>query len=227
MSRYSHVFFDLDNTIFDFQASSNIALKVFADALGEEYNEAFKAVYHKHNHAAWTKFEMKLIDGITLRKSRFEDTAKELGKKIDGLIINRRYLAQLVKNPHFIQDAEATLQKYSKSHTLIAVTNGLKEVQRPRLRKVDFEKYFSHIVVSDEIGVAKPDAAYFQYAWEKAGQPDKSKVLMVGDNPFSDIKGGHDFGFDTCYFDAFNKSREIEKATYSIRTLKELEGILS
>ncbi len=225
MSKYSHLFFDLDNTLFDFQASSEIALKVFADALGMEYDDHFKEVYHRHNHDAWTKFEMKLIDGITLRKSRFEDTAKEFGRKIDGLIINRKYLAQLADNPFFIPHAEETMEKYYTSHILIAVTNGLKEVQRPRLKKVGFDKYFTHIVVSDEIGIAKPDNGYFQYAWEKAGKPDKSQCLMIGDNPFSDIKGGNDFGFDTCFIDALNKGKTAENATYSIKSLRELDKI--
>lgn len=226
MSKYSHLFFDLDNTLFDFQASSEIALKVFADALKADYNDSFKAVYKKYNHSAWMKFERNLIDGISLRKSRFEDTANELGYKIDGLIINRMYLKQLVENPRFIDGAKETLEKYSRTHTLVAVTNGLKEVQRPRLRKVDFEKFFSHIVVSDEIGIAKPDHAYFQYAWEKAGKPSKDKVLMIGDNPFSDIKGASEFGFDTCYIDVFNRGKEVELATYSITNLKALDEII-
>ena len=226
MNKYSHLFFDLDNTLFDFNASSEIALKVFADALMMDYDEKFKEVYHRHNHKAWSLFERKQIDGITLRKSRFEDTAKEFGKKIDGSIINRKYLRQLVENPRFIPGAKESLEKYSKSHILVAVTNGLKEVQRPRLRKVDFEKYFSHIIVSDEIGVAKPDSAYFQYAWKKANKPHKNKVLMIGDNPFSDIKGASEFGFDSCYIDVFNKERVVETATYSIKSLEELDEII-
>lgn len=226
MTKYTHLFFDLDNTLFDFQASSNIALEVFAKALGLPYDDQFKEVYHKHNHAAWTKFENKLIDGLTLRRIRFEDTAQELGKKIDGLYINRKYLQQLVLNPMFINHAEDTLIKYESSHKLIAVTNGLKEVQKPRLRKVGFDKYFDQVIVSDEIGYAKPEHAYFQYAWEKANMPDKTSVLMIGDNPFSDIKGGNDFGFDTCYIDAFNKGRSVPEATYSITSLKQLDDII-
>ncbi len=226
MSNYSHLFFDLDNTIFDFQSSSDIALKVFADALRLPYDQYFKDVYHKHNHEAWSKFEMNLIDGITLRKDRFENTAKELGQSIDGMYINRKYLQQLVEHPFFIDHAESTLQKYAQTHTLIAVTNGLKEVQKPRLKKVGFDRYFNQVIVSDEIGVAKPAHEFFHFAWEQAGKPPKSNVLMIGDNPYSDIKGGHDFGFDTCLFDAFNTGKKSELATFQITSLIELKHII-
>ena len=163
---------------------------------------------------------------MTLRRVRFEDTAKELGKQVDGLMANRYYLKQLVEHPKFVPHAQETLTTFNKTHSLIAVTNGLKEVQRPRLRKVNFEKYFDAIVVSDEIGYAKPEHAYFQYAWEKAGKPDKSKVLMIGDNPFSDIKGGNDFGFDTCYIDVFEKGKNVSSANFQITALKELNKLI-
>jgi len=226
MSKYTHLFFDLDNTLFDFQASSDIALESFADALGLPYDDHFKEVYHKHNHKAWVDFEHKIIDGITLRRIRFEDSAAEMGRKIDGMMMNRKYLQGLVENPRFIPEAEETLKLLFETHSLIAVTNGLKEVQRPRLLKVGFEKYFDSIVVSDEIGYAKPESAYFEYAWKKAGKPEKSKCLMIGDNPFADIKGGHDFGFDTCLIDVFDKDKESEVATYKVTSLKELKEII-
>lgn len=226
MSKYTHLFFDLDNTLFDFSASSEIALQSFAEIVGLPYDDHFKEVYHRHNHAAWTHFENKLIDGVTLRRVRFEDTARELGIKIDGMHINRVYLKKLVENPRFIDNAEETLRKFSKTHQLVAVTNGLKEVQRPRLTKVNFDQYFAAVVVSDEIGYAKPENAYFQYAWKKAGMPEKSKVLMIGDNPVADIKGASNFGFDTCYIDVFNRNHSAEEATYRIKELRELDGIV-
>ena len=223
--KITHLLFDLDNTIFDFTASSEVALKSFSDSLGLPYDQKFKDIYHDINHAAWTKFEMGLIDSTTLRRERFELTAEKFGHKIDGLIMNRKYLSQLVENPFFMDDAEHILQHFQQTHTLAAITNGLKEVQRPRLLKVGFDKYFKAIVVSDEIGVAKPDKAYFQYTWEKLNKPAKEKVLVIGDNPNSDILGANNFGFKSCLFDPKRQHKNIE-SNYNISSLLELKDVI-
>lgn len=218
---YTHLFVDLDNTIFDFNASSEIALSYVAEILKLEYDDTFKEVYHKHNHEVWKLLELGSIDTMTLRRQRFERTAEAFGKKVDGMLLNRVYLSQLVKNPRFMTGAEEFLAYASERYTLVAATNGLKEVQRPRLHEVKFNTYFSQIVVSDEIGIAKPDVRYFEHAWEISGRPDKDRILMIGDNPQSDIAGGKAFGIDTCLLDPHDKHTE-EEATYKARNLDEV-----
>lgn len=221
---YSHLLFDLDNTLFDFTAASNEALKSFAELLQVEYNDDFLNVYHGYNHEVWTSFEAGLIDSMTLRKTRFEKTAKHYGRTIDGLIMNRKYLKLLVKYKRFMDGAEDILDYYEKSHILGAITNGLKEVQRPRLKEAGIYNKFEVIVVSDEIGIAKPDTRYFDHAWELLDKPAKEKVLVIGDNPNSDILGANNFGFHSCFFDPKDTNQKIE-CNYRIQHLSELKAI--
>lgn len=223
--KYTHLFFDLDNTVFNFNASSEIALEHVAALLDLPYDQVFKEVYHEHNAEVWHLLELGQIDGITLRKQRFERTAQHFGKQVDGLHLNRIYLQQLVKHPTFMPHSREILEYFSNSHQLIAVTNGLREVQRPRLIEVGLDKLFDAIVVSDEIGVAKPHHDYFDYAWKQVNQPDKSNCLMIGDNPNSDIKGAIHFGFSACLYDP-QERLQSDIATYKITDLNELKHIV-
>ena len=111
---------------------------------------------------------------------------------------------------------------------MLLVTNGLKEVKRPRFNASSIIKYFEGIVVSDEIGVAKPQKEYFDYAFQAAGNPLKEKVLMVGDSLSSDIKGGNDYGIDTCLYIKGEKSfSEKIKPKFTIGSLRELLNIVN
>ena len=61
-------------------------------------------------------------------------------------------------------------------------------------------RHFTTIIVSDEIGVAKPDYAFFEYAYQTLPSPvAKQDILVIGDNLQSDIAGGNNFGHTTCW----------------------------
>ena len=107
------------------------------------------------------------------------------------------------------------------------ITNGLKEVQRPRIAQAKMEKHFEVIVVSDEIGVSKPHEGFFQHAFEKMGKPTKSEVIVVGDSLNSDIQGGNNFGVDTCWFNPNSAANLTEhKPTFQIQNLESLHELL-
>jgi FMN phosphatase YigB (HAD superfamily) len=73
-------------------------------------------------------------------------------------------------------------------------------VQRPRFTASALAGYLAGIVVSDEIGIAKPNTGIFDAAFEALGWPAKREVLMIGDSLTSDMQGGIDYGIDTCWF---------------------------
>jgi HAD superfamily hydrolase (TIGR01509 family) len=110
---------------------------------------------------------------------------------------------------------------------LVLITNGLKEVQRSRLARSTISDCFSDVVISDEVGAAKPDVRIFQVAFERMGNPEKADVLIVGDSLTSDIKGGNEYGIDTCWFNpaqlVCDQDVEIQ---YEIRRLDELRTIV-
>ncbi|MCV5919249.1 HAD-IA family hydrolase, partial [Escherichia coli] len=62
------------------------------------------------------------------------------------------------------------------------ITNGFTELQAIRLERTGMTEYFDKVVISEQVGVAKPDLGIFEYAMQQMGNPCKTRVLMVGDN---------------------------------------------
>ncbi|GAM66300.1 5'-nucleotidase YjjG [Vibrio sp. JCM 19236] len=88
-------------------------------------------------------------------------------------------------------------------------------------------QFFEHVVISEQVGVAKPDKAIFDYALQKIGNPCKSRVLMVGDNLFSDILGGNNSGIETCWLNTQDAAMD-EKVlpSYTVASLSDLQTML-
>ena len=108
------------------------------------------------------------------------------------------------------------------------ITNGFEDLQDIRLEKTGLSGYFDHVVISEQVGVAKPAQEIFNYAYEKMGYPSKSRVLMVGDNLNSDILGGNNFGIDTCWLQ--HDESEVEThivPTFTIHCMSELQNIIT
>jgi HAD superfamily hydrolase (TIGR01549 family) len=110
---------------------------------------------------------------------------------------------------------------------MLLITNGLAEVQQPRFAGSSIRDCFSEIVISGEIGLAKPDRAIFDYALARIGDPPRDRVLMVGDNLGSDILGGVNAGLDTCWFNPGGAANgHGVEPTYEIRELPEILDLL-
>ena len=76
--------------------------------------------------------------------------------------------------------------------------------KKEELRKSKISKYFKDIVISEEVGVSKPNKGIFEHALNNLGNFDKSEVLMIGDSLNSDIRGGINYNIDTCWFNPNN-----------------------
>jgi 2-haloacid dehalogenase len=107
------------------------------------------------------------------------------------------------------------------------ITNGLRDVQRPRIAKSAIGGCFAGVVISEEVGASKPDGRIFEVAFERMGCPRKEDVLIVGDSLSSDMQGGSDYGIDTCWFNPQKKPRDPDvEIDYEIRDLRELLALV-
>ncbi len=227
MTKYTHIFLDLDNTIFDFTKSSKLAFTALLESY--EISEApdHYAVYKKINAEVWSDLERGLIDQRELKKRRFQLFFDHLQFEGDGYAANQRYLEFLVQYPAYIENAVSIVKKLSNDYTLVAATNGLTQVQYPRLSNQGLQKYFDAIIVSEEIKVAKPHRRFFDQCFAQSGDPEKSKVLMIGDSLYSDIQGGINYSIDTCWFNPTKNPNVLsEDPTYEIIKLEELFEIV-
>ncbi len=225
--KYKWILFDLDNTLYDFDLSSKESLQQTFSAFGVDYSPENIQTYKRINHQCWTDFENGKMDFATLRNIRFELFSKAINGKFDPVAMGSHYLKLLSEADHMIDGAFDLLDDLLGKVSMAVVTNGLKEVKRPQLSRPAINKYFDAIIISEEVGVAKPHKGFFDYTFEAINHPAKSDVIIIGDNLNSDIRGGNDFGITTCWYNPGSKVNDTEvKPDIEIKQLDELITVI-
>ena len=136
--------------------------------------------------------------------------------------------AALSDHAGLLPGAEAAVERLARRVRLLLVTNGLAEVQRARIGVSPIRRFLEDVVISDEIGVAKPQEGFMDVAFERMGGPHRERVLMVGDSLSADIEAGVRYGIDTCWFNPARLPLDGGPTpTYTIARLEELDGIVS
>ncbi|MDB5062789.1 MAG: noncanonical pyrimidine nucleotidase, YjjG family, partial [Mucilaginibacter sp.] len=120
--------------------------------------------------------------------------------------------------------AHETLAYLKDKYTLHLISNGFKESTETKINNTDIIKYFDQVIISEVVGVNKPDKAIFEYALRVAGAT-KDESLMIGDSIEADIRGALAFGMDAIYFNPFNLEKPADVPA-QITHLKELTLLL-
>ena len=227
MPNYDWLLFDADNTLFDFSAAEAHSLEQTLKATDIEWSPEVLGIYREINHRAWTDYENGLLDKSMIRHLRFEQLLDRFKSANDHEALSDVYRQGLSASTHLMPHAMELLNAVKGKYRLGLITNGLVEVQYPRLRNTGIGAYFEVIVVSDEIGVAKPHSGFFDHAYGLMEQPKKDKVLVIGDNPTADIGGALSYGFHACWFKIPGVVRKPpSKPQYQITGLAELLSLI-
>ncbi len=225
--RYEWLLFDADGTLFDYDLAENRALRGTFEALGLGYQPQYGEVYRQVNRQVWIDFEQGKISAEKLRVQRFALLFEAIGITADAKGFSDRYLAHLSQAGDLLPGVEEVLGRLHGRCKLAIITNGLKEVQRPRLESSPIAGLFDALAVSDELGVAKPDPRFFDAVFALIGGPPRERVLVIGDSLTSDIQGGNAYGLDTCWFNPQGKPADPRiPARYEIRALPQLLDLL-
>jgi 2-haloacid dehalogenase len=226
--RYRWLIFDADGTLFDFHLGETTALRLATRKHGFEYSSYLHDVYNAISAELWGQFERGETTLKNLRVSRFERLFSELGIDAEPESFNVDFMDDLGLQTQLLPGAEEVIRDLSARFRLLLATNGIAVVQRPRFARSSIRKYFEDVVISDEIGVAKPQAGFMEEAFSKMGEPPRSEVLMIGDSLSSDIAAGVNYGVDTCWFNPENLPLDgAPTPTYTISKLSELGGVVS
>ena len=225
--KYKWLLLDADGTLFDYDRAEAIALKWTFEGLGCEYKAEYADAYRLINGWIWIEFEQGKITQDRLRTRRFELLFESLHLECDAEAFSALYLNNLAEGTDLIEGAEDVLRLLHGKVELLMITNGLQEVQRPRFARSLIGKYFTDFLISEEVGAAKPSQEIFDVAFEKMDHPRKEEVLIVGDSLSSDIKGGNNYGIDTCWFNPARQPLPLDvDVTYEIGNLRELLDVL-
>ena len=221
MAPYTWLLFDADGTLFDYDRAEHLALERTLAHFGFAMAPGTLPAYRRVNGQMWAAFEQGTISSVELRVRRFELLFAETGLPIAPAAFSDLYLQNLSQVSELLPGAQEVVQALYGRYKLAVVTNGLRDVQRPRLQRSTIGKYFAQLIISEEVGAAKPDPAYFEAAFQRIGNPPKAEVLLIGDNWSSDIEGGTRYGLDTCWFNPNGQPRR-GPVQYEIARLEEL-----
>lgn len=226
--KYKTILFDADGTLYDFDKAAVEALKSSFEKYNLDWTTKTFSIYEDVNKKIWNDFENGLITTKEIKEERFQRFFNIIEVAyIDSLQFSKDYLKFLSQNNYLLEGAKDIVQWSSEKFELAIVTNGLASVQNPRFKNSELRKYFNHIIISEEIGFAKPKKEIFDYTFNLFNNPSKESVIIIGDNLTSDIKGGENYGIDTCWFNPANTiSNSGINPTYEILNLNELKNIL-
>jgi YjjG family noncanonical pyrimidine nucleotidase len=220
---YTTVLLDFDHTLLD---SATAEVKAFTATLrnqGVADPMAHFSEYKRINGRLWAAVERGEILPQDLRLPRFELLMDQLGLGGNVAQMADDFVAGVAVHADLFAGALEVLDNLAARASLCLITNGLGEVQRPRIERLGIERYFDAVVISAEVGVTKPGAEIFDIAFSELGNPPKETALIVGDSLTSDIKGGTDYGIATCWYNPNGKVAGPDlRPTYEIKSLSEV-----
>lgn len=234
MKRYSDLFIDFDDTLYDTHGNAVIALKELFEALQlDRYfpePELFYDEYWKTNIDLWTRYSKEEITRDYLIVERFRrplsfgiglDPTVEYCLKTSDL-----FLDFCSSKPGLVEGAQELVDYLkAKGYRMHICSNGFHEVQYKKLRTCGLYDHFDTIILSEDAGANKPSLLFFDYAFLKSGAK-KETTLMIGDNFNTDILGAKRAGLDTAYFNRFPEYPATEPITFEVTALKQLMDIL-
>jgi len=226
--KYQILLFDLDNTLFDFEASEKRALEETKHHFEISMAlEDFIQNYHEVNKPLWEALERGEITSEAIRTLRFEHLIKRIGLPIDALEMSHFYVSKISRGIDTFPHAREVLETLAAKYRLVALTNGIVDIQTGRLMHSGLGSYFSAVVISEEIGVSKPHVEIFEAALNRIGHKDKDSVLMIGDSIKADILGALSAGLDACWVNLKGQSKpELPAHVFEINTLDQLLEVL-
>ena len=232
MKNIRHIFFDLDNTLWDHRKNAYLTLKEIykRENVQEKYNlgfEDFHREYFTINERLWAQIRDGEIDKDYLRKHRFYDSFLFFGIDDYDLaqVFEQNFLDEILNYNDLVEGAFELLEYLSeKGYTLHILSNGFKEVTYRKCELSGIQNYFKTITSADELNVRKPQPEIYEYALKKANAK-KEESIMIGDDWIADVEGALSFGIDAVFFDVFKDNFGNDEVKV-IRELKELQKFL-
>lgn len=230
--KYQHIFFDLDHTLWDFEANSRLTLEDLYHTLqladkGVHDFDLFHKNYLVHNEVLWDRYRNGFIKVDELRWKRMwrtlldfkigdEKLARDMGDRFLALLPSRTLL--------FPYTHEILTYLNDKGYKLHLITNGFEITQHHKIRNSGIDKYFVEVITSEGSNSLKPHKEIFEYAFQKTNALPAHSI-MIGDSYEADIQGAINAGIDHVYVNHINASIPVQP-TYTVYSLQELENIL-
>ena len=221
------VFFDLDDTLFDFKRSERVALSKTLDGLGIKPTEEILNLYHAINKAQWKALERGEATREFILLQRYVILFNELGYDIPAINAQKAYEKNLSESYFYIDGALEVLEETYQKYDLCLASNGTAKVQDGRIGLSGIGKYFKHIFISERVGHNKPSESFFSACFNVIGQDRRKSSIIIGDSLSSDILGGYNAGIKTVLYNPSGAAVSgAVKPDYTVRDILEIPALL-
>ncbi|MHB1277830.1 MAG: YjjG family noncanonical pyrimidine nucleotidase [Bacteroidia bacterium] len=226
-----HLFFDLDHTLWDFETNSKETMaELFEEHRLHQFElfdfAAFMDVYTQVNRGLWDQYNRGELSKEKLRERRFRETFEKLGLENRHYPedFSDNYISRCTEKPAVFPHVHEVLSSLSQRYSMSIITNGFPESQHRKMKASNLHGYFDHLVISEEVGFAKPHSGIFEIALSRA-KVAKHEVIMIGDNLYADIEGAQKAGIGSIWFNP-HKEEKPDPGIQEIHVLKELLALL-
>jgi len=221
--KYQWILFDADETLFHFDAFKG--LQLMFSRFDVDFSRDDFSHYQTVNLPLWVDYQDGNITATQLQNRRFQFWADKLA--VTTQTLNSAFMTAMADICCLLPGAKELISALTGKVNMGIITNGFTELQRVRLEKTGLKDVFAPLVISEQVGIAKPDIGIFEHALTHMGEIQREQVLMVGDNPHSDILGGMNAGFDTCWLNSENSALpDGIKPSYQVSSLTQLQSLL-
>lgn len=223
--KYRYLLADNDNTLMDFTAAEHHALRATLLEAGLNPDEETCALYSRINDALWKALERGETTQKALKVERFRLFFEALGiQGLDAEEVAARYAQQLSTRADLLPGAMELLEAVHGKMKIALVSNGVSAIQRGRLSRCPFTPLLDAVIISEEIGVSKPDPRMVEIALEQLGCTDKREAVLLGDSLSADIPAANAAGVDSIFLSLHGK--ESDSPTYTVHSLGEAKHLL-
>lgn len=219
------IYFDLDDTLLNHKKAERAALLDLHD-----YFSLFDSVdadrlvetYHKINGEQWVLYSEGEINSDQLQQNRFELTLRALGLNDEHFDkIGSKYLQFYQNHWQWIDGAREAFQRVRTRYNVGILTNGFTEVQKKKFKRFNLYDQAKYLVISEEVGVLKPNPAIFEHATRLAGYK-AGEILYVGDSYRSDVTGGHSYGWNVAWYTNGSDPNQTDGADFIFKSYNKL-----
>ncbi|QJD95017.1 HAD family hydrolase [Mucilaginibacter robiniae] len=200
---------DLDNTIFD---TSSISPVIFKDlfALMDKYKNEVGAEKMEEAKTLMSKKAFQILAD----QYGFNEELREQGME---LLRKTTYGYPIVPFTDYSFIKQVHLDKY-------LVTMGFEKMQQSKIRMLDLHTDFIETIVNDPDQTDETKKDVFQDIIQR-NHYKAEEVLVIGDDPDSEIKAGKDLGMPTLLYDPHHEYGE-DVADYRIENYKDLQKVI-
>ncbi|WP_029905272.1 YjjG family noncanonical pyrimidine nucleotidase [Prevotella sp. 10(H)] len=229
--KYTDILLDLDDTLIDTVENTRLTLiEIYDDYNFASYFPSFQdfyTIYYDNVSRLWELYGRGKITKKTLQRERFVaplSIVEQISEE-QALAINDDFIARIMLKGTLVEGAKELLDYLQSRYRIHILSNGFTEMQYVKMDSAGLTPYFDKVILSDVVGVNKPHPDIFTYALKEIGVP-ADKVIMIGDNHFTDIGGAYHSGIDQIWYNPQGKPTDDFIPTYTVKKLDEIKNIL-